>query len=44
LDEVEISKCAKQNMERNRHDCEDYLSQDDQDKRKLSKDRQQSLP
>ncbi len=24
MDDVEISKCARQNMERNRHDCQDY--------------------
>lgn len=44
MDEVEISKCARQNMERDRHDCEDYLSQDEQDKKELKKDGQGSLP
>ncbi len=28
VDEVELSKCARQNMERNRHDCQDYIGED----------------
>lgn len=42
MDDVEISKCARQNMERNRHDCQDYIGEDApqaDDKRKNAQSR-----